>query len=68
MKKERSAFQFQVMYVHHYILSNTKNLNYHRTHHTPVHNPFMEITIICYHKKHQLKNWMNIIRKYLRNL
>ena len=50
------------------MLSNTRNLNDRRTHHTPGHNPFMEITLRCYQKNHQLTNWINILRKYFRKL
>ena len=57
----------QGMYAQHYMLSNTINLNDRRTHHTPGHKPFIVRTIRCYQKNHQLKNWMNIIRKTSEN-
>ena len=38
MKKERSNFQYWVMYVQHYMLSIARNLNNCRTHHTPGKN------------------------------
>ena len=68
MKKARSNFQCQDMYAQHYILFNKINQKDPMTNHTPIHNPYIYITIIRYQKKHQLNNWMEIIRKECRKL
>ena len=41
MKKARSNFECQAMYVHNYTRSNTHK-KYHRIHHTPGHNQSIE--------------------------
>ena len=62
MKKAHSNYQYQDMYVQHYICSNIRNQKDNRIHHTHGHNLSMEITIRWYQRKKQPKNWMKIIK------
>ena len=61
MKKARSNFQCQYIYVQNYISTNSKNPKEHRTRHTPGHNSYMGKTNRCYQRKHQLDNWIKMI-------
>ena len=68
MKKSWFNYLFQDMYVHHYIHSNMISQQYHRIHHIPGHNLYMERTTRCYQRKNQLKNWTKTIKNDSRRL
>ena len=50
-EKSRSNYPYQDMYVYHSIHSNTRNKKYHKIHHTPVPNLYMERINRCYQRK-----------------
>ena len=67
MKNSWSDFQFQDMYVQHYINLNNNN-NKNRINNTPGHNPSTEKIIRNFERKHGMNHWTKIIKKYSREL